>query len=612
VIGKTWNGPVAGSLKRLRSWFHTSMGQLHPASETEGLDRRARLARNLLPPLILLVVIVYELLLWGIRQRTAALLAHLFFYGLLGPLVTLFVLQWIRVGIQARERAELQARLTYDELVGANRKMDAVLQLIRQLAEARDLEAVFDIAVSGAVQATGAHSGMLSLPVGLVRSVDAQGVVTDQLPAWSEQGMAPPVRGGSGESQFWEVASPVPWSGEPHGTLRLRYVSEPGPEALGLQEALAGEIGTAIEAARQRSHDLIALYQVDQSIRAERNMDLLLQKILQQIAQHCQAEAMAAYLVDQGVLRLAWAQDASGQVWHSGAVSELAEQVAAQRQPLHGDGRDDPVLGQAGSALGLPMLLENRLEGVLVLTHRSAGALDGARLPLLTLLASQATLAVRNARAYLYSEELAIGEERARIAREIHDGVAQSLAFAALRLDLAQRLLPRDPDRAQGEIGGAAATLREQIREVRRAIFALRPIDLERFGLLETVRKYVQDFGEQNNLHTQLTVQGALNLSPADEAVLFRILQESLNNVAKHAKAKNVEVFLQEGPGGTELVVRDDGVGFDPAERERQPGSLYGLGLGQMRERIELRGGRYALRSHLGSGTEVSACLPRH
>src|SRR5690606_28868109 len=108
----------------------------------------------------------------------------------------------------------------------------------------------------------------------------------------------------------------------------------------------------------------------------------------------------------------------------------------------------------------------------------------------------QVSLAVRNARAYLHSEELAIAEERARIAREIHDGVAQSLAFAALKLDLVERLLGRDPKKAAEELAVARATIRETIKEVRRSIFALRPVDLERYGFLETMRRYLVDYGQ--------------------------------------------------------------------------------------------------------------------
>lgn len=156
----------------------------------------------------------------------------------------------------------------------------------------------------------------------------------------------------------------------------------------------------------------------------------------------------------------------------------------------------------------------------------------------------------------------------------------------------------------------ARTILREQIREVRRSIFALRPIDLERFGLLETVRRYVQDFGEQNNLRTNLSIEGEVNLTPSDEAIVFRILQESLNNVAKHARAREVDVVLHGGEH-VRLEIRDDGVGFDPSELTGRVSSAGGLGLTQMRERIESRGGQYAVESAPQQGTRVLAALPQ-
>jgi signal transduction histidine kinase len=274
------------------------------------------------------------------------------------------------------------------------------------------------------------------------------------------------------------------------------------------------------------------------------------------------------------------------------------------------------VLDGARTALALPMMSENELIGVIVLADSQANAFDIRELPLLGLLANQVTLAVRNARAYLYSEELAILDERNRIAREIHDGIAQSLAFTAMKLDLAERILERDPERVKRELVDARTTLREQIKEVRRSIFALRPLDLERLGFLETVRQYVKDFGEQNGVKTTLEITGEPKLSPTNEAVMFRILQEALNNIAKHSRAKQTTVGISAALGGdgagtgATLTVTDDGVGFDPSALTGVVSSVGGLGLGQMRERVEARGGRFEFTSSLGAGTRVFAQVP--
>ena len=264
----------------------------------------------------------------------------------------------------------------------------------------------------------------------------------------------------------------------------------------------------------------------------------------------------------------------------------------------------------AGSAVSLPLSTDDELLGVVVLAHEREEHFDEANLPFLSLLAGQVSLAVRNARAYLQSEELAIAEERARIAREIHDGVAQSLAFAALKLDLVLRL-ENHPDKARRELEGAKRTIRETIKEVRRSIFALRPIDLERHGFAETIRRYVSDYGQQNDVLVGLEVQDTPQLTLKSEAVLFRIFQEAMNNVAKHASARRVDVTVgKTSQGCTFITVADDGQGFDPTTVSDRITSAGGLGLKQMRERVEGRGGTFELTAQPGGGTRVYASVP--
>jgi signal transduction histidine kinase len=146
----------------------------------------------------------------------------------------------------------------------------------------------------------------------------------------------------------------------------------------------------------------------------------------------------------------------TGEGGSAGRAAGRRESVVVRASTTATGGRGGPLLAAAGSATLLPLVVgeptATRSHRVVVLTHPEPGHFDAASLPFLALLASQVALAVRNADAYLQSEELAIAEERARIAREIHDGVAQSLAFAALKLDLVARVLRRDPDQADAEL----------------------------------------------------------------------------------------------------------------------------------------------------------------
>ncbi|WP_188969065.1 GAF domain-containing sensor histidine kinase [Deinococcus aerolatus] len=568
-----------------------------PAAPRAPLSDRVRLVRNLLPPLIVLVVGAVELLISLLGDSRRELWAHLLFYGLVGPAVTYFSVEWIAEGTRARERAEVELRDLYGQLSASHGRLQGVQELMRDLGGAADLGAVLEVAARGAVRVTGATHATLTVPGGL--SGTSRGETLLSSPSAALHPLKVGIPGG--------------------GALLLHFETPPSADTTELAQALAAEVATGVEAARQRTLDLMTLYSVDQSIRAERNMRRLLSRVTGTMAGRVGAQARAAYLSDEdGVLRLEYAQDQRGEISgdgdgeHGGMTPPFAARVAQSNGPLIVTGAEAcQVFPEARSVLGLPMRDENGLLGVLMLGDPREGAFEAARVSLLALMAGQATLAVRNARAYLYSEELAISDERARIAREIHDGVAQSLAFAALKLDVVARQMQSDPARAEAEVRSATTLLREQIREVRRSIFALRPIDLERYGLLETVRRYVLDFGEQNGIRSSLDVTGEVRLSPGDEAVVFRILQESLNNVAKHARAAEVRVTLDGGPKQVLLRVRDDGLGFDLDAVTGRVSSAGGLGLTQMRERLQARSGQYRIISAPGQGTTIEAQMPQ-
>ena len=606
------------------------------ASQVPGASyRRVRTAQAVLPPLIVLVVVLYQLLVVQLEPGRTGFWAELLFYGIVGPLVTFFVLTWIAAEVRERERAETELRNLYTELSESHARLAAVQRVTRNVSEASDLESVLETAIASVAEAVGASAGAIILESGVVRVFNLLELpleVTDLEPLRVASAVLD--RPSSIQNAKSRLSSPLRFGDRFLGALHLYFVGMPRAESRELLEILVGEVAVAVDAANIRTRDLLTLFEVDRSIRAEINLERLLENVLARIRERVRAEASAVYLSDEdGRLTLAWGRDVQGRVVRSGnehgwATGNLALESALQRLPLSVpdleatplletkqgmillNQPDDPVLGGSRAAIALPMLTESELVGVIILGHSQENAFDTRELPLLNLLASQVTLAVRNARAYLYSEEIAIFDERSRIAREIHDGIAQSLAFTAMKLDLAGRLLEKDPKRVLSEIELAKTTLREQIKEVRRSIFALRPLDLERLGFLETVRQYTKDFGEQNNIKTTLELHGEPRLSPTNEAVMFRILQEALNNIAKHSRAKIVTVTLQTHPSSTNLTVQDDGIGFDPNALTGKVTTAGGLGLSQMRERVEARGGKFEYSSRTGNGTRVTAVLP--
>ncbi|MCX8061296.1 MAG: histidine kinase [Anaerolineales bacterium] len=206
------------------------------------------------------------------------------------------------------------------------------------------------------------------------------------------------------------------------------------------------------------------------------------------------------------------------------------------------------------------------------------------------------------------SEEEAIAEERRRIAREIHDGLAQDLAAIRLQVHRWQKWIESDPRRLWSELDHLHALLGEEIREVRRAIFALRPVALDELGFWQALDRFIREFDEQNQLHTFLTISGdRRNLEPSLEPILFRIIQEALHNIARHAHAQTVwvEIDLQQG---ILLRVRDDGVGFDTTTLSRLESEGH-LGLQQMRERVEALSGSLRVDSQIGKGTQIEVVL---
>ncbi len=207
------------------------------------------------------------------------------------------------------------------------------------------------------------------------------------------------------------------------------------------------------------------------------------------------------------------------------------------------------------------------------------------------------------------SEEEAIAEERRRRSCEIHDGLAQDLAALRLRARLWHKLVDEAPQQMHAELDALRDLLSRHIRDVRRVIFAMRPVALEELGFYAALRQFAADFGEQNQIDVNLQLADEARLPAFMEAVLFRIVQEALHNVARHARATTVWVTLSIEAEMVRLTIRDDGVGFEPAILEQAARSGH-LGLKQMRERVAGLKGTFSLHSAPGEGTEIRIILP--
>ncbi|MGE7272694.1 sensor histidine kinase [Brevibacillus panacihumi] len=200
-------------------------------------------------------------------------------------------------------------------------------------------------------------------------------------------------------------------------------------------------------------------------------------------------------------------------------------------------------------------------------------------------------------------------EERKRVAREIHDGPAQSMANVVLRSEIVEKMLKNERVlEAQMELHELKEMVRMSLADVRRIIFDLRPMALDDLGLVPTLQKYIRTCEERMETSIDLVVFGVEpTLRSSVKAAIFRLVQECLNNVEKHAKAKSVQVKLEFVQDSLSLVVKDDGIGFDLDERMGTGGSFGLLG---MKERTQLLEGQIEVQSAPGDGTKVLFQIP--
>ena len=199
-------------------------------------------------------------------------------------------------------------------------------------------------------------------------------------------------------------------------------------------------------------------------------------------------------------------------------------------------------------------------------------------------------------------------EERRRVARDIHDGPAQAMANIVFRAEVCERLIDSDVERAKLELRELREHIRATLGEIRKIIFDLRPMALDDLGLVPTIRGVLDVFRTQYGIFTEIAVTGReRRLASHIEIGLFRVAQEALNNVVKHAQASTVRVRIEFAPVGVTLVIEDDGKGFDAANDDAPTGHF---GLMGMRERLQLLQGKFSIKSTPGKGTRVMITVP--
>lgn len=296
---------------------------------------------------------------------------------------------------------------------------------------------------------------------------------------------------------------------------------------------------------------------------------------------------------------------------------------AARNQEEVPLGRVFPLGGPGGSSLvpalpaqaelSVPMRIGERVVGALVVQSTRPDAFDEEDLAVVQTIAEQVAVALENARLFeaeRHLRDLSIAEERNRMAREIHDTLAQG--FMGILMHLRAMQGAADADTARTHLTEAEVLARESLQEARRSVWNLQPRRLEGKGLADALEAEVAGLERRAPLSAVLVTEGDLKrLSPATEAALLRVAQEAFHNITKYARASHVQVQLSVADGSVEMVVADNGVGFDPAAvRKERPGYDGGFGLRGMADRAHALGGTFTIEAAPGVGCRIIVRVP--
>ncbi len=405
------------------------------------------------------------------------------------------------------------------------------------------------------------------------------------------------------------------YRGQPHALAIIRDITEE-TQAYQLLE----------QRVEERTRELSALLELSNKLASILELQPLVALILEQLAQIVDYSGASVLILEDGVLK---------NLGHRGPIpQEIQEQLRfplddlgefktamLQREPFIIDDAQgetpltkgyrqaaqaypDADFGCVRAWMGIPLMVQERLIGVLSIAHCRPNVYTPRHAALALTIANQAAIAIENARLYEQAGRLAALEERQRLARELHDSVSQALYGIGLGARTARALLERDPAQAVEPLEYVLSLAKAGLTEMRALIFELRPDSLEKEGLAAALARQAAALRARHGLRVQTWFCQEPALPFELKEACYRIAQEALNNTVKHAQASQVEIRLDDCEGQITLQVRDDGVGFDP--QAEYPGHL---GLHSMRERAARMGAALEIQSGPGRGALVRVCI---
>ena len=389
----------------------------------------------------------------------------------------------------------------------------------------------------------------------------------------------------------------------------------------------ADQNGRTTATERAETNELATLLDISQNVASTLDLEPLLDRILRQLKDLVAYEGASILALEEDTLRvLAYRgpipQEDVTRLRFLLSEARANQTVIRRREPvIIADVHADSPLAQAFQAtagprltgmfsyirswMGVPLIVRDQVIGMLSLDHGRPDVYAGRHSLLAQTVANKVAVAIENARFHEHAEEAAAVAERNRLARELHDAVSQTLFSASLIAEVLPRLWENNPVEGRRRLEELRELTRGALAEMRALLMELRPATLTEFSLADLLRQLTEATIGRSRLRVELVVKDELSLPPDVQVALYRIAQEALHNVAKHAGAERVRIDLRYEGDTVQLTIEDDGRGFDVDSIP--PGSL---GVGIMRERAAKIGAALHMNSRIGKGTTITVCWP--
>ncbi len=430
-----------------------------------------------------------------------------------------------------------------------------------------------------------------------------------------------------------ELVAPIKAKGKTIGVLDVQsqYADDFEPGDQELMQAIASQAGIAIENARlfaetqrllketeQRANELAIINSVQQGLASKLDVQSIYDLVGDKFREIFDAQVVmiSTYDPQSDTVEHRYAVEYDERVYSLGIhpPGGFRSQIIRTRKPFMlntGVADEAARLGQPTlpgtitpkSWLGVPIIINAQVVGILSVQNlEKENAFSEADIRLLETFAASMSIALENTRLYEQARHLAVLDERQRLGRELHDSVTQSLYGISLYAQAATGNISAGLVEQAGQyLEDIQNTAQESLADMRLLIYELRPPILEQEGLVSALRHRLISVEDRARIKSSVQTNLTGRLPAEVEEGLYQVTREALNNIIKHARAKNIQISIQQGSQGISMEISDDGVGFDPQAASRQGC----LGLVNMKERAQSQGWTLDIESSPGNGTRI-------